>query len=90
MMALRDLIIREEAPVREEALCFLRLLEKISARTLITCAKDMKEDHKPKQTLRLQAFVHIHQSRPLRLKMKEPEELELSKKTRRRNKKILH
>ena len=56
---------------------FIRfMLEQMSAPALNTCTKILKEDCEPKETLLLQALVYIHQSKPLRVNIKKPEELE--------------
>ena len=61
-----------------EALRFIRLvLEQVSASELIRRAKLLKEDSELKRTLLLQALVAIHQSKPLRVSMKESVEMEL-------------
>ena len=63
---------------RREALRFIRLvLEQVSASELIRRAKLLKEDSELKRTLLLEALVAIHQSKPLRVSMKESVEMEL-------------
>ena len=81
MMVLGDLTIKEEATMacakRRDALCFIRfMLEQMSAPALSACAKVIKEGCEPKRKLLLQALVDVHQSKPVRVNMKEPEEIE--------------
>ena len=85
MTSLRDLMICEGAAVVcakwREALCFVRfMLEQISAPALNTCVKMLREDSDLARTLLLQALLDIHQSKPMRMNMKEPVELEQLKK----------
>ena len=85
MTSLRDLVIREGAAVacakRRDALCFVRfMLEQMSVPALNTCAKNLREDSEIAKTLLLQAILDIHQSKPMRVNMKEPVELEPLKK----------
>ena len=56
------------------------MLEKMSLPALNTCAKMMGEDSDLAKTLLLQALLDTHRSTPLRVKMKEPLELEPLKK----------
>ena len=81
MMALSDLMIKEEAAMacakRRDALCFIRfVLEQMSTPAMNTCAKIIQEGCEPKRTLLLEALVDVHQSKLLRVNMKEPEDLE--------------
>ena len=75
-------MIKEEAGAmacakRRDALCFIRfMLKQMPATALSTCAKVIQEGCEPKRTLMLQALVDVHQSKPMRVNMKEPEELE--------------
>ena len=81
MMNLRDLIVQEGAAVacakRRDALCFIRfMIEQISVPALNTCVKMLREgDERPKASLLL-ALLDMQQSKPMRVNMKEPEELE--------------
>ena len=85
MTNLRDLIVQEGAAVacakRRDALCFIRfLIEQISVPALSTCVKMLKEgDERTKATFLL-AMLDMQQSKPMRVNMKEPEELEPMKK----------
>ena len=57
--------------------CFIKfILEQMSAPALNTCANILEEVCEPKRTVLLQALVYIHESKALRVKMKEPEGLE--------------
>ena len=85
MTSLRDPMICDGVAVacatRRNALCFVRfMLEKMSSPALNTCAKMMGEDGDLAKTLLLQALLDTHRSTPLRVKMKEPLELEPLKK----------
>ena len=78
---LRDLIIQEGMAVacakRRDALCFIRfLIEQISVPALNTCVKMLREGDKRAKALLLLALLEMHQSKPMRVNMKEPEELE--------------
>ena len=81
MTNLRYLITQEGAAVacakRRDALCFIRfLIEQISVSALNTCAKILREgDERAKASLLL-ALLEMHQSKPMRVNMKEPQELE--------------
>ena len=81
MTNLRDLIIQEGMAVacakRRDALCFIRLLiEQISVPALNTCVKMLREGDERVKALLLLALLELHQSKPMRVNMKEPEELE--------------
>ena len=81
MMNLRDLIIQEGAEVacakRRDALCFIRFKrEQISVPALKTCVKMLREGDEREKDLLLLALLDMHQSKPMRVNMKEPEELE--------------
>ena len=85
MKSVRDIMTQEGAAVactkRGDALCFVRfMLEQISVPALNTCAKMLREDNDRAKTLLLQALSNIHQSKPMRVNMKEPVELEPMKK----------
>ena len=78
MTNLRDLIIQEGMAVacakRRDALCFIRfLIEQISVPALNTCVKMLREGDERAKALLL---LEMHQSKPMRVNMKEPEELE--------------
>ena len=77
----RDLITQEGAAVacakRRDALCFIRfLIEQISVPALNTCAKMLREGDERAKALLLLALLEMHQSKPMRVNMKEHEELE--------------
>ena len=81
MTNLRDLIIQEGAAVacakRRDALCFIRfMIEHISVPALNTCVKMLKEGDERAKALLLLALLDMQQSKPMRVNMKEPEELE--------------
>ena len=81
LTSLRDLIIQEGMAVacakRRDALCFIRfLIEQISVPALNTCVKMLREGDERVKALLLLALLDMHQSRPMRVKLKEPEELE--------------
>ena len=81
MTNLRDLIIQEGMAVvcakRRDALCFIRfLIEQISVPALNTCIKMLREGDERVKALLLLALLDMHQSKPMRVNMKEPEELE--------------
>ena len=85
MTSMRDLLTQEGAAVacakRRDALCFIRfMLEHISVPALNTCAKMLKEGDERAKTLLLLALLDIHQSKPMRVNMKESVELEPMKK----------
>ena len=81
MTNLRDLIIQEGMAVacakQRDALCFIRfLIEQISVPALNTCVKMLREGDERVKALLLLALLDMHQSKPMRVNMKEPEELE--------------
>ena len=81
MTNLRDLIIQEGAAVAcakwRDALCFIRfMIEQISVPALNTCVKMLKEGDERAKALLLPALLDMQQSKPMRVNMKEPEELE--------------
>ena len=81
MTNLRDLIIQEGMAVacakRRDALCFIRfLIEQISVPALNTCVKMLREGDERAKALLLLALLDMHQSKQMRVNMKEPEELE--------------
>ena len=85
MTSVRDLITQEGAAIacakRRDALCFIRLLiEQISAPALNTCVKRLREGDERAKALLLLALLNIYQSKPMRVNMKEPVELEPMKK----------
>ena len=78
---LRDLIIQEGAAVacakRRDALCFIRfMIEQISVPALNTCVKMLREGDERAKALLLLALLDMQQSKPMRINMKKPEELE--------------
>ena len=77
----RNLIIQEGAAVacakRRDALCFIRfMIEQISVPALNTCVKMLREGDERAKALLLPALLDMHQSKPMSVNMKEPEELE--------------
>ena len=81
MTNLGDLIIQEGMAVacakQRDALCFIRfLIEQISVPALNTCVKMLREGDERAKALLLLALLEMHQSKPMRVNMKEPEELE--------------
>ena len=85
MTNLRDLIVQEGAAVacakRRDALCFIRfLIEQISVPALNICVKMLREGDERTKALFLLAMLDMQQSKPMRVNMKEPEELEPMKK----------
>ena len=77
MTSMRDLITPEGAAVayakQRDTLCFIRfMLEQISEPALNTCVKMLREGDERAKTLLLLALLDIHQSKPLRVSMKEP------------------
>ena len=81
MTNLRDLIIQEGAAVacakRRDALCFIRfMIEQISVPALNTCVKMLREGDERAKALLLLALLDMQKSKPMRVNMKEPEELE--------------
>ena len=85
MTSMRDLITHERAAVacakQRDALCFIRfMIEQISVPALNTCIKNLREGDERAKALHFLAFLDIHQSKPMRVNMKEPVELEPMKK----------
>ena len=85
MTSVRDLMTQEGAAVecakRRDALCFVRLMiEQISVPALSTCVKMLREGYERAKALLLLALLDMHQSKPMRVNMKEPVELEPMKK----------
>ena len=81
MTSMRYLITQEGAAVacakRRDALCFIRfMIEHISVPALITCDKMLREGDERAKALILLALLDGHQSKPMRVNMKEPVELE--------------
>ena len=81
MTNLRDLIVQEGAAVacakRRDALCYIRfLIEQIPVPALNTCVKMLREGDERAKALFLLALLDMQQSKPMRVNMKEPEELE--------------
>ena len=66
---------------RSDALCFIRfLIEQISVPALNTCVEMLREGDERTKALFLLALLDMQQSKPMRVNMKEPEELEPMKK----------
>ena len=85
MTSVRDLITQEGAAVacakRRDALCFNRfMIGQISVPALNTCVKMLREGDERAKALLLLALLDIYQSKPMRVNMKEPVELEPMKK----------
>ena len=85
MTSLRDLTTQEGAAVacakRRDALCFVRfMIEQISVPALSTCVKILREGDERTKALLLLALLDIYQSKLMRVNMKEPVELEPTKK----------
>ena len=81
MTSMRDLIIQEGMAVacakRRDILCFIRfMIEQISVPALNTCVKMLIEGDERVRALLLLALLDILQSKPMRVNMKEPVELE--------------
>ena len=81
MTNLRDLIIQEGAALacakRRDALCFIRfMIEQISVPALKNCVKMLREGDERAKALLLLALLDMQQSKPMRVNMKEPDELE--------------
>ena len=81
MTNLRDLMIQEGAAVacakRRDALCFIQfIIEQISVPAMNTCVKMLREGNERTKALLLLALRDMQQSKPMRVNMKEPEELE--------------
>ena len=80
MTNLRDLMIQEGEAIafakRRDALCFIRfMIEQISVPALNTCVKMLREGDARAKVLLLLELLDIHQGKPMRVNMKEPEEL---------------
>ena len=78
MTNLRDLMIQEGAVIafakRRDALCVIRfMIEQISVPALNTCVKMLREGDARVKALLLLALLDMHQSKPMRVNMKEPE-----------------
>ena len=85
MTSMRDLITQEGAAVacakRRDALCFIRfMIERNSVPALNTCVKMLREGDERVRALLLLSLLDIHRSKPMRVNMKEPVELEPMKK----------
>ena len=83
--SMRDLMTQEGAAVacakRRDALCFVRfLIEQITVPALSNCVKMLREGDERTKALLLLALLDIYQSKPMRVNMKEPVELEPMKK----------
>ena len=81
MTSMRDLITQGEAAIacakRRDALCFIRfMIEQMSVPALNTCVKMLKEGDEQAKAFVLLALLDMHQSKPMRVNMKEPVELE--------------
>ena len=81
MTTMRDLIIEEGMAVacakRRDALCFIRFrIEQISVPALNSCVKMLREGDERATALLLLALLDVHQSKPMRVNIKEPVELE--------------
>ena len=81
MTSMRDLITQEGAAVacakRRDALCFIRfMIEQISVTALNTCVKMLRGGDKRVIALLLLALLDMYQSKPMRVNMREPVELE--------------
>ena len=81
MTSMRDLITQEEAAIacakRRDALCFIRfMIEHILVPALSPCVKMLREGDERAKALLLLALLDMHQSKPMRVNMKEPVELE--------------
>ena len=85
MTSVRDLMTQKGAAVacakRRDALCFVRFIrEQISVPASSTCVMMLREGDERTKTLLLLALLDIYQSKPMRVNMKEPVELEPMKK----------
>ena len=81
MTSVNDLMTQEGAAVactkRSNALCFVRfMIEQISVPALNTCVMMLREGDERAKVLLLLALLDIYQSKPMRVNMKEPVELE--------------
>ena len=91
MTRMRDLITQEEAAIacakRRDALCFIRfIIEQMSVPALNTCVKMLRQGDERAKALLLLALLDMHQSKLLRVNMREPVELEPMRKIRFSNK----
>ena len=85
MTSVRDLMTQEGSTVacakRRDALCFVRfMIEQISAPALNTWVNMLREGNERAKALFVLAILDIYQSKPMRVNMKEPVELEPMKK----------
>ena len=85
LTSLGDLVTEEGAAVacakRRDASCYVRfMIQQISMPALNTCAKMLRECSDRAESLLLQALLDIHQSKPMRVNIKKPLELEPMKK----------
>ena len=85
MTRMRDLITQEGSAVtcakRRDALCFKRfMIEQISMSALNIYVKMPREGDERAKALLLLALLDMHQSKPMRVNMKEPVEVEPMKK----------
>ena len=81
MTSVRDLMTQEGAEIacvkRRDALYFIQfMIEQKSVPALNTCVKMLKEGDERAKALLLLALLDMHESKPMRLNMKEPVELE--------------
>ena len=85
MTILKGLMTQERAAVacakQRDAFRILRfMIEKLSVPALNSCVKMLREFSDRAKTLLLQALLDRHQSKPLRVSLREPVELEPTKK----------
>ena len=85
MTSVRDLMTQEGAAVacakQRDALSFIRfMIEQILVPALNTCVKMLRGGDERAKALLLLALLNIYQSKPMRVNMKEPVELEPMKK----------
>ena len=81
MKSMRDPITQEGAALacakRRDALCFIRfMIEQTSVPAFNTCVKILREGDERAKSLLLLALLDVHQSKPMRVNMKESVELE--------------
>ena len=81
MTSMRDLIIQKGTAVacakRRDALCFIRfMIEQNSVPAFNTCVKMLRMGDERAKALLLLALLDVHQSKPMRVNMKEPVEIE--------------
>ena len=79
--SMRDLITQEGAAVacakRRDALHFIRfMIEQTLVPALNACVKMLREGYERVRALLLLALLDVHQSKPMRVNMEEPVELE--------------